>query len=402
MVGIIITLFILSVLVLIHEFGHFIVGKKLGIKVEEFGFGFPPKLWGKKVGETLYTINWLPIGGFVKLFGEDEAGAGRISTKSVEETVIGQEDLKRAFFTRPVWQRAAVVVAGVVMNALLAFIIYYVFMAMTGFRTELPLLSNHTFFLVDQVNFNTDETNPVITYVSPNSPADKIGMKAPSKIISVDNKPVKNTEETIKAITKFKGKEVSVTWVDVYTDQNRIMYRNPQKAMIAPRANPPENEGPTGIAFLPVAHLLYETPVQKVLSGIVHPLNLMSYNFDVLGNMIVQSINKRDASALSQGVSGPVGIVSLGGSINKIPDLKERFLQFLNLAGILSISLAFFNILPIPALDGGRLFFILLEGVTGKKVSPKIEGYIHTIGMTILIGLVLLVTFKDILQIFAR
>src|SRR3989344_1907794 len=113
---ILVFIIILSVLVLVHELGHFLVAKKLGIKVEEFGFGFPPRVWGKKIGETIYSINWLPIGGFVKLYGEDEAGGGSLKLKDPTEKIA---DLKRAFFARPVRQRAIVVVAGVVMNALL-------------------------------------------------------------------------------------------------------------------------------------------------------------------------------------------------------------------------------------------------------------------------------------------
>ena len=125
-------LLILSLLVLIHEAGHFFVAKKLGIKVEEFGFGLPPRAFGIKKGETMYSINWLPIGGFVKLYGEDEAGSGKISVK--QQALKGDE--KRAFFNRSVGQRAAVVVAGVVMNTLLAIVIYYAFLFIGNFKTE--------------------------------------------------------------------------------------------------------------------------------------------------------------------------------------------------------------------------------------------------------------------------
>jgi regulator of sigma E protease len=125
---------ILSILVIIHELGHYLVAKKLGIKVEEFGFGFPPKVWGKKIGETLYTLNLLPIGGFVKLFGEDDAGGGRVGVSDNQQlTTKNNKDVKRAFFARPVWQRAAVVVAGVVMNIQLAAVIYYDFLGLSGF-----------------------------------------------------------------------------------------------------------------------------------------------------------------------------------------------------------------------------------------------------------------------------
>ncbi len=401
MVGILITLFILSVLVLIHELGHFLVAKKLGIKVEEFGFGFPPKAWAKKVGETVYSINWLPIGGFVKLFGEDEAGGGKLSTKDPSENISG-EDLQRAFFARPVWQRASVVVAGVVMNALLAFLIYYIFLGMSGFKVELPLLADHTFFGVTQINVNDvkGNTEPIISYVTPGSPADKAGIKAPAKILSINNKQLRDVEEIIKTVNAYKGKPLPMTWAPVRIEHAKIITGEEHTITITPRAKHSNYEGPTGIAFFPVAYLFYETPLQKTFSGITHPINLMSYNFSVLGSFISEAFKRQSVEPLSQSVSGPVGVVSLGGMISQIPDVREQFLQFLNLAGILSISLAFFNVLPIPALDGGRLFFILFEGITGKKVSPRIEGMIHTVGMTVLMILILLITFKDLTQLF--
>src|SRR3990172_5705628 len=143
-ITILVFLLLLSVLVLIHEAGHFFVAKKFGILVEEFGFGFPPRMFSFKKGETMYSINWLPIGGFVKLYGEDEAGGGSVKIRN-PKSEIRKQDIKRAFFARSVGQRAAVVVAGVVMNTLLAIIIFYVYMGVSGFRTELPLLKDHTF-----------------------------------------------------------------------------------------------------------------------------------------------------------------------------------------------------------------------------------------------------------------
>ena len=126
----------------------------------------------------------------------------------------------------------------------------------------------------------------------------------------------------------------------------------------------------------------------------------MVYNFDVLGQLIGVSVKEKSAAPISQGVSGPVGIYSVVGTIINLPDVRERVLQILNLAGLLSISLAFFNVLPIPGLDGGRLLFIVIEGVIGRKVNPRIEGYFHAVGMAVLIALLLLVTAKDVYQLF--
>lgn len=382
-------LLILSVLVLIHEAGHYFVAKKLGIKVEEFGFGLPPRLWGKKKGETIYSLNWLPIGGFVKLYGEDEAGAGRIELKKKDEKKKGDE--KRAFYARPLWQRGAVVVAGIVMNTLLAVVIYYAFLGISNFKTELPLIGNHTFFLVNQKH----TSQVIISEVSKNSPAAKAGVKEFSKVLQLNGQPVTNLDVFSQTVKANKGKEITLEWQDVKTNKQF-------KATMIPRMNPPKNEGALGVAFFPVDTVIlsYDTPTQKAFSGFIHPANLMVYNFSVMKSLFDISVKEKSVEPLSQGVSGPVGIYSLVGTIIDIPDAKERTLQILNLAGILSISLAFFNVLPIPGLDGGRLFFIIIEAVTRKKVDPKIEGYAHGIGMLLLIALIILITFKDIMQLF--
>src|SRR3990167_9711363 len=133
LITILVFIIILSVLVLIHELGHFFVAKKFGIKVEEFGFGFPPRVWGKRIGETLYSINALPIGGFVKLYGEDEAGGGKIQIKNQKSNL---KDINRAFFAKPIYQRVIVVVAGVTMNFLLAFAIITYLLTFEGVPTD--------------------------------------------------------------------------------------------------------------------------------------------------------------------------------------------------------------------------------------------------------------------------
>lgn len=387
-------LLILSVLVLIHEFGHFIVAKKLGIKVEEFGFGFPPRALKIKRGETVYSINWLPIGGFVKLYGEDEAGSGKLSLPTKDkESKTKNKDLERAFFSRPIWQRALVIVAGVVMNSLLAVIIFYVFLYVSNFKTELLLITDHKFIFVNQINKNVNEKDAIVSIVAPNSPAEKIGIKPPSKILSINGKQINDREDLIKTINANKGKEINMTWQELKTE--KVF-----SAKVTPRVSPPKYEGALGVGFPPIAFLNYDTPLQKAMSGITHPINLLSYNFDVMGKLIGISVKEKTAAPLGDSVSGPVGIFSLVGSIVKLPDAKERILQILNLSGILSISLAFFNILPIPALDGGRFFFILIEAITRKKVPAKFENYAHMIGMALLLGLIVLITFKDILRIF--
>src|SRR5581483_5898840 len=377
---------ILLILVLIHEFGHFLVAKKLGIKVEEFAFGFPPRLFSRKKGETEYSVNLLPIGGYVKLYGEDDAGGGRISFKNTISKVIERD---RAYFARPPVQRLMVGVAGVVMNVLLAAFIFYVYFIISGFKAELPLLSDHHFFVATEQK----QSDIVISAVVKDSPADKIGIKPFSFITKVNGIPVTSSNQFVGLVNANKGKQISISWKEDKTSQEFT-------SRVIPRISPPKNQGALGIAFttLSSATLLYTTPTQKILSGIIHPINLMAYNFDLMGQLIGNAIKTKNAAPLSQGVAGPVGIYSLVGSIVSIPNAKERILEILNLAGLLSMSLAVFNILPIPALDGGRVFFILIEMIVGKKLNPRIESIANSIGIALLLTLLLFVTLHDVLR----
>jgi len=389
-ITILVFLLILSVLVLIHEGGHFFVAKKMGIKVEEFGFGFPPRMFSFKKGETEYSINWLPIGGFVKLYGEDEAGGGKVSSKKLR---VRSSDRHRAFFAKSAWQRAGVIVAGVVMNAILAAVIFYAFLGISGFKTDIPLLSDYEFFGVNQTNIQ----EVVISEIAKNSPAEKQGLKAQTKVVSVNGDKIKTSQQFINLVNKNRGQEIEIAWTTLQANEIH-------KTKITPRLNPPKNQGALGVGLFSIstAVLNYQTSMQKIFSGVTYPINLMAYNLNVVGKLIQVSFQQKTMEPLSQGVSGPVGIASVTGSILEIKDLKEKILGLLNLAGLLSISLAFFNVLPIPALDGGRLFFILIEAVTGKKVNQKFEAMTHTIGMIILLSLMALITFKDISKLFVK
>ncbi len=391
----IVFLLILSVLVLIHEAGHFFVAKKFGIKVEEFGFGLPllPAIFSFKRGETVYSIYPALIGGFVKLYGEDDAGAGRVKLR-VSEKVKGDEG--RAFYNRSIRQRAAVVFAGVVMNVVLAVALYYVFMFISGFKTELPVyppgLTVPKFLLVDQkVN-----SQVYISGVAKGSPAEKAGIKPFTEVVSINGVRVKSIDYFLNIVKANKGKDIRLELKDLKTNK---MYA----AVAVPRVNHPKNEGALGVSFFDSETLVldYRNPVNMVFSGVTHTTNMFIYNFAAIGNLVSTSIKQGNVNELSQGVSGPVGIFKVVEVVVNIPNLQERVLQLLNLAGLLSISLAFFNVLPIPGLDGGRLFFIVLEAF-GVKIKAKTEALINTVGMALLIGLILLVTYKDIMQLIVK
>lgn len=363
------------ILIVIHELGHFFVAKKFNIKVLEFGFGIPPKAIGKKVGETLITLNWLPLGGFVRLLGEDDLSKN-------------DPEYKRSFVAQPVSKRIAVVIAGVVMNLLLAWILFYIYLGAQNFQAQLPLLTPHHFAMVNQHN----ETMILVGLVEKNSPASQAGLKVGDRILFFNGAPVQNVDQVINEAKSHEGQPVSLTLSN--PDKS-----NERSVSLVPRINPAKNQGAIGIALKPFdsASLTFATPTQKVLAGPIFSYNLMAYQFDVMGDLISKSFQRKSAAPVSDAVAGPVGITSLLGEIITGPEPILNYLYFL---GLLSLSLAFFNVLPIPPMDGGRLFFLLFEAVTRRKVHVNIEKYSQAVGFAVLVGILILITVSDVRKLF--
>lgn len=348
----IIFILILSILVFIHELGHFIAAKRAGILVEEFGFGLPPRIWGKKIGETIYSINALPIGGFVKLFGED----GTASTKS-----FGGQG--RAFYEKSILKRFSVLVGGVTMNVLLAVVAFSILYFIYGIPTK------------------TGEIKVVA--VAEDSPASEIGLKAEDKIISVDDKKFSKIEEFVDYTTSKAGLEVEL--VIAREGESQVL-------KVIPRKEPPEGEGPLGVAISDTElrrYPVWQMPFLGAREGFKESL--------AWGEMIIVSLKDNvilkliRGEAPSKDLAGPVGIYQITGQVREAGPLA--LLQFL---GILSVNLAIINILPFPALDGGRLIFLGYEAIFRKKINPKIEVWANSIGMALLLGLMLLITINDI------
>lgn len=349
---VIVFLIILSILVLVHEFGHFIVGKINGIKIEEFALGLPftKPLFSKKLKDGM-KISLYPLlfGGFVKLLGEDT-----------------EEKSKNSFSKKTVWQRIAVVVAGVTMNLFLAVFAFYIFLTFSGFQVLIPKLAQYNFI-------SPHQTKIIVNYVQKDSPADQV------KIVPGD------VVQEFSGLTEFQnytksqaGKKIKL----VLTDRT---------VEVIPRISPPPGQGALGVAIAEVTAVKYETPVEKIFSGAAYTADMFLYNLKVLG--------KRET--LSENVSGPVGIAGAVGTILSL-DQKEIPAQLLNLLGLLSLSLAFMNILPFPALDGGRLALLLIEAFFGKKLAAKKENLINQFGMALLLGLIILVSFNDLKKAFGK
>jgi len=282
-------LVIFSGLILIHEFGHFYVARKSGVKVEEFGLGMGKKLWGKKIGETEYTLNAFPFGGFVRMLGEEE-----------------ESDDPRSFDQAKLWKRMAITLAGVFMNYIAAIFILTVLF--------------------------TVGTNPILVSKSDLLEAEKTGMVTMSEADEDGNRKI--------------------------IDMKEIKLPFPQSFVFSIKE--------TGRISVAVLEKVGEIPVEII-----------------------------ENHKLPEGLSGPVGIAEVTHKI-----LPLGLLALLKLAGMLSISLAVFNLLPIPALDGGRFFFQLFECITLHRPNPNWENALHLGGFVLLMGLIVVVTWNDIVRIF--
>lgn len=360
--NILVFLIVLSVLVLIHEFGHFFVAKFFKIKVEEFGFGLPPRAVGKKIGETIYSLNWLPIGGFVKLYGEDEAGAGRLKIQSPRLKVW---DKKRAFYARSWWQRALVIVAGVVMNFLLAYVIISSLFAFVG--------------------VNVPGNKVLVQSVVKGSPADISGLKVGDQIEYINSTKITNVEQLVNETRKHLGEALTL----------KVGSEGREETIeITPRKNYPKNEGPMGVAISQNSELKKYSLLEAPVEGFKQTVGFIVMYLQAAGTLISQIFSTGQVPEYS--FAGPVGIAQLTGRYVQlgIPDL-------LFFVAVLSLNLAIINIIPIPGLDGGRLFFILLAAILGKPINPKYENYAHTVGIALLYVLLLAITFHDVSRLLS-
>ena len=348
---ILIFLVVLSILIIVHELGHFIMARRAGILVEEFGFGLPPRIWGKKIGETLYSINLLPFGGFVKLHGE-----------SSQETITKP---KRAFFARGKKTRVSVIVAGVIMNFLLAIVAFSVVYSFSGIPRQTERVK-----VVD---------------VSAESPAQIAGLLVGDVITKVGDETIESTREFIEITDENAGKRM------VVEIRRETEGEEPSKKItVTPRESPPEGEGPLGVT-ISATEVYYPPFYLRPFYGIYYGFGEAFFWGKTVVVGLFNIFSDLFAGEAPKDLSGPVGIFAVTSEAAAVGALA-----LINFVGILSVNLAILNILPFPALDGGRLLFIVIETIAGKRVAPRIEGIIHTIGMLILLLLIFAITAKDI------
>lgn len=375
-------LLILSVLVLIHELGHFVAAKAAGVRVEEFGWGLPPRILGKKFGETTYSINLLPFGGFVKLTGEDMDQGGD-DTEDLGKT--GMPDPK-SFASKTPLQRGIILIAGVFMNIVLAVVIFYIFMFVNGFKTfQMPLIFDYDFKFGETTKIGT-----VISGIQPGSAAEKAGLTLGEAVAAVNGRKVTDIAQFKSVLAEYNGAPVQLT----LTDLKDTTYTKIRDVRVSPTKD--EDGKPIiGVYLGESVSISYKKPLDRILVGFYHSYNVMGYSMNTLGQMVSLSFKTKDISPVSESVSGPVGIYNLVDMVLKYGG-PNAWLTLFDYTALMSLSLAVVNILPFPALDGGRAAFVLFEGITRKKPNPKMEAAFHRLGMVFLLGFLILITIRDV------
>ena len=377
---------ILASLVLIHELGHFITAKIFNIKVTEFGFGFPPKIWGYKKGETEYTVNLIPIGGFVKMVGEEDPTD------------------PRSFAAQSIGKRLIVLAAGPLMNLLTAIAIFFV----------LLIIPHETY-----------EGTITVTNIAPNSPAMRSGLQPGDNIVAINDKTIRTTDELIEEIKKNEDQKTTL-----YIQRNLMIgnvmaspeFSHNTTVTLTPRSTPPKlkvvdtvTDSTKEVSLREVQTYdknltIGDTMTQGSLGVIIGLTNVRvievqsnileaipeSFNqlFNVL-SLTYTGLTNWSQNGEDPGFTGPIGIAQITGEVASI-----GYSPLFQLTALISISLGILNLLPIPALDGGRLAFVLIEAIRGgKRISPKTEGLIHMTGFIILISLIIMMSYFDLSRI---
>lgn len=334
MITIISSIIIFLLVILIHEFGHFIVAKMNGVSVLEFSIGMGPKLFQKESNGTLYSLRLLPVGGYCQLEGEDE-----------------ENDSPNSLNNQSPFVRLKVILAGAIMNFILAFILLILLMSVSRVSTE-------------------------VSGVLEDSPAYSSGIQTGDKIVSINGKNVSDGEELLQGIKESQG------------DLDIGVIRDSQSKNIKVTPRLENNVRKIGVNFQEEYNIKNFSLIKGFKKGVITFLNLTGMLYKFLGMLITGQLGLG-------GVSGPVGVVKEIGNA-----AKTGVANLIFLLAYININLGVFNLLPIPALDGGRAIFILIEMIFGKKISQEKEGYIHMVGLILLLALIAVVTIKDVIKLF--
>lgn len=361
---------ILGILVFVHELGHFLMAKKWGIRVDEFALGFPPKILSKKVGETEYCLNLIPLGGYVKIYGED----GEPDEKTT------QEDKSRIFANKPAWIKVLVLSAGVLGNFLFAW-----FLLTIGFLNGLP--SNNAGIFEDKIQ----NKKIIIQEVTSSYSAERSGIKIGDEILSISSDDTNkfssvekslNIEKIKKTVEDSKGKkEIKI---EIKREDKILDFKLTADIYL------PSGKPIIGINMIEIGTLklpIYLAPIAGLTASWVMTKETASGIFGLIKDSFMGKANWSE-------VSGPVGIAGMVGKAK-----AEGFGYLLVLVSLISVNLAVINLIPIPALDGGRILFVIIEKIMKKPIKLEVARIVNATGFILLMALMLIVTFKDILKL---
>ena len=355
----IIAIIILGLLIFVHEFGHFVTAKMSGMRVEEFSIGMGPHIYETTKGDTLYSLRILPFGGYVRVTGEAYTEEAEESTSEVLDP-----DDPRRYPNRPIWQRFIFCLAGSGMNYLTALVLFTAIICSMGIADNTAILDNE------------------ISVVSPDGAAAKAGLVSGDKIIAVGDTPVSTWEEMSTALNKqANGNPLPVT----------VEHDGQTKTLTIT----PKYDEAHGGYLLGISKTWPRREVglsEGISLGFQDTVDFSKSLLQAVGRLVTGKVSITDED---EGLTGPVGIVMI---IDEFA--QEGFLYLVSLTAMLSLNLAIFNLLPIPGLDGSKILFLLIEAVRGRKVSPEKENLVNMIGFVFIMGLVLFVTYNDILRLF--
>lgn len=358
--SVILFIVILGTLVLVHELGHFVAAKRAGVRVDEFGIGFPPRLYSKKIGETRYSINLFPLGGFVKIFGEDEE-------------INEGGDSNRSLIRKPKYIQAWIIIAGIVFNLLFAWLVLSL-----GFMVGMP-------YSVDDSPYAARVTDTALTIsqVLPASPAEMAGFKAGDKIIALAAGKEEKQNPSVEVTQDFIATHDNLKVLVARGAETKEMAVSTVTGIVGARRAIGVSLDMIGTLRLPPHEALYLGAQTAASFTRETALGMFSFFKNI-------AVGKSDFSE----ISGPVGIVGV------VRDAEALgFSHLVTLVALISINLAVINILPFPALDGGRLFFLAVETVKRSPIRPTLAATINAIGFALLIALMVFVTYHDVVKL---
>jgi regulator of sigma E protease len=354
---IILVVLLFSFLVLAHEFGHFIVARRNGVQVDEFGIGFPPKLWGVQKGKTLYSINALPLGGFVRLKGEQ-----------------GESQAPDSFAAKGAWVKSKILLAGVTMNLLIAYVIITILLIV-----GMPPLLTSSLPSVGPIKPINGNTKLVVVEVTQDSVAQKAGLVAGSRIVSLGGVELTTPDQLREQVNAKAGSSTTLV-IDKSGEQSELKIKLPEKQ---------GDKVLLGVSTAPETLQRYPWYAAPV-AAIAVIASMIWSTLAAFGGLITGLFTKAE---VAQTVTGPIGITVIFSQV-----LKFGLAYVLGLVASISLSLAIINALPLPALDGGRLLIVILQRL-GMRITDRIEAMVHTFGFVALIGLMIAVSVADIMRL---